>query len=798
MLTDRQRIERQRANPALLRLHRALSRLSSTITVMNTGAHPDDEQSGLLAYLRLGLGMRVVIACSTRGEGGQNALGPERLGALAALRTREMEEAARTLDADVAWLGHGPDDPVHDFGFSKDGDQTLRRWGEARIVERLVRAYRKERPDIVIPTFLDVPGQHGHHRAMTRAAEKAIGLAADPTSFPEHFAEGMRPWRVAKYYLPAWSGGGRTYDDAIPPPAATLTVEALGREPWSGAEYDRIGEWSRYFHASQGMGHWPATAKDRWPLHLLLAENSAGVEENILERLPHSLGRLAAAFNGPAAAATALVAADASIRNAIAAFPDKAGIIGRLIEAAGQLAAARAGAFADFIDRHGHRLDRKILEVDAALIEAADVFERAALSPATLSPGQTATLTVELGPGAGRWRVDVEPVLPEGITCGPQEVSVERVSFAVVAADDAPYGEPYPPAWSALGGSGAACVRLAAQFDGHTASARFELEEPFALLPSSSLAMEPDAIIAPLAGGRREWAVDPGLGGKDATFSMKVENGWSVAEDGRSVRAPETLAPGITVITPFIDGRPASRLVPIAYPHIGGIVHRQAETLRVLALDLELPKARVGYVGGGADQVELWLSRMGVDVVGLDAAALAGDLSRYTTIVIGILAFGIRKDLPQAIARLHRFVEDGGHLVTLYHRPTDGWDPRTTPLLPLHIGSPSLRWRVTDPNAEVVVLAPDHKLLAGPNAIGPGDWDGWDKERGLYFAARWHPAYQPLLSMHDPNEQPLTGALLSAGVGKGRHTHTSLSLHHQLGKLVPGAFRLMANLVQPA
>ena len=124
MLTARQRIERQKSSPALVRLHRALGRLRSTVTLMHTGAHPDDEQSGLMAYLRFGLGMRVVIACSTRGEGGQNALGPERGGALGVIRSREMEEAARILDCDVHWLGHGPDDCVHDFGFSKDGERS--------------------------------------------------------------------------------------------------------------------------------------------------------------------------------------------------------------------------------------------------------------------------------------------------------------------------------------------------------------------------------------------------------------------------------------------------------------------------------------------------------------------------------------------------------------------------------------------------------------------------------------------------------------------------------------------------
>jgi hypothetical protein len=388
-------------------------------------------------------------------------------------------------------------------------------------------------------------------------------------------------------------------------------------------------------------------------------------------------------------------------------------------------------------------------------------------------------------------------VLPEGVSAHPATPPSGDRAFAVTAADNAPYSALYTASWSSLGGNGAAFVRLSAEFDGHTAEAVFDLEEPFALLPASSLAIEPEAIVARLDDGRREWKIDPGLSGERATLSLAADAGWSVTGNGR-LRAPEALKPGLTAVTPLLDGKPAWRLAPIAYPHVGRIVHRQPEKLRVLALDLKLPGGRVGYVGGGADRVGLWLARMGVDVHDLDAAALAGDLSAYSAIVVGIFAFGIRKDLVAATARLHRYVEDGGHLVTLYHRPSDGWDPGATPPLRLEIGSPSLRWRVTDPAAEVTVLLPHHELLGGPNAIGLADWEGWDKERGLYFAARWDAAYQPLLSMHDANEQPLTGALVSAPIGKGRHTHASLVLHHQLDRLVPGAFRLMANLVQPA
>ncbi|AXV18112.1 PIG-L domain-containing protein (plasmid) [Neorhizobium sp. SOG26] len=800
MLTARERIERQMADPSLVRLHRKLSRLKSTVTMMNTGAHPDDEQNGLLAWFRLGLGMRVIIACSTRGEGGQNALGPERLGPLGVVRSRELEEAARAIDSDVSWLGHGPTDPVHDFGFSKDGDATFTRWGEARVVERLVRAYRTERPDIVIPTFLDVPGQHGHHRAMTRAAETAIGLAADPNAYPEHFTEGLKPWKVAKYYLPAWSGGGDTYDDEVPPPDATLNVLSEGRDSATGAEYDRIGEWSRYYHASQGMGHWPKQAKKAWPLHLKLSDNGSKPEQSVLEGLAASLAALADFPSLPANVSEALRSADAAIAVAITAFPDREAIISALTEAAGWLDIASSQAPAEFCELHGHRIGRKRSQVDAAILEAAEVFEAAYAEPAVISPGGAATLTVELGEGASNLKVDVEPVLPEGVSSSVQSLARERV-FSLTAASDAPLSSLYLPAWSALGGNGHAHVKVSAEIRGRTVSGTYDLAEPFAVTPAQSLTLFPDAFIVPLDAQQKDWPIKAEITGVNAPVSFKAPAGWTMkqADGGWIASATSAAKPGLIEIEPQVDGRPAYQVTPIAYRHIGRTSFRSPSALKILSLDLKLPKdARIGYVGGGADRVGLWLSRMGLDVTELDAQALTGDLSRYTTIVVGIFAFGIRKDLAAATERLHRFVEAGGHLVTLYHRPSDGWNPNETPVRRIEIGSPSLRWRVTDPRSEVTVLAPDHVLLKGPNVIGPEDWQGWDKERGLYFVSRWDDVYEPLLAMHDQNEQPLKGALISGAIGKGRHTHTSLVLHHQLDKLVPGAFRLMANLVQPA
>ncbi len=765
-MTPAARLARDEAAPALVALHRALSRLAGVVTVMQTGAHPDDEQSGLLAWLRFGRGLRTVVACSTRGEGGQNILDAAQGGALGAIRSREMEEAARVLDADVVWLGHGPDDPVHDFGFSKDGDATFVRWGEARVVARLADAYRRHRPDIVIPTFLDVPGQHGHHRAMTRAAAAAIAVAADPATA----IAGLAPWRVAKLYLPAWSGGGGTYDDEVAPPPATLVERATGRDEATGADFDRIGEWSRRRHATQGMGRWRDAPRTEWPLHLV----GGGPETSITDGLPVELG---------------VAAADEAVAAARAAFPDRARVVAALALADAALAEAPAT----------HRTARRRQEIAAALAIAAGLDVSARAWPAAVEPGGTAELSVRVASPlvAGVTGLRIAPVVPPGVSA--EAAALEPGQPCVIAvgiAPEAAFTEAFEPAWSALGGNGPASVRLEATVAGRRIAVPADLDEPLRIVPRAVLTAEPSDFVV------RRGAVRPlSLRWPEPEIALVPPAGWALDQGGGTVTLtpPADLPAGLTRIAPTLDGRPARTVFAASYPHIGAVAHARPAEIRVLCLDLAIPAgARIGVVAGPGDRLALWLARLGCDVASLDRIEPGTDLAAFTTVVVGPLAFGTRPDLGPAVPALHRFVRAGGHLVTFYQRPDQGWDADRTPPLRLAIGTPSLRWRVTDPGAPVTVMDPVHPLLVGPNQIGPGDWDGWDKDRGLYFAAARDPAYAALLAMSDHGEAPLDGALVSARVGAGRHTHVALTLHHQADRMVPGALRLLANLMQPA
>jgi len=287
---------------------------------------------------------------------------------------------------------------------------------------------------------------------------------------------------------------------------------------------------------------------------------------------------------------------------------------------------------------------------------------------------------------------------------------------------------------------------------------------------------------------------------REALVDVSAPPGWHVTqtETGCRVTAPPDLAPGRYTLGARIDGEAVQTVHRIAYDHVAPTACCVPAVVQVLACDVSLPEARIGYIGGGNDRVDTWLAAMGLRVRTLSDAELFSEvaLAEVDAIVIGIFAMRFRRSVVQAMPSLHRWIHRGGTMVTLYHRPWDNWDPETVPPARLEIGQPSLRWRVTDETASVTHLA-QHPILSTPNRIGPADWEGWHKERGLYFAKQWDTAYTPLLSMADPGQAPLTGALLVADLGKGRHIHTSLLLHHQMERLVPGAFRLMANFVSP-
>lgn len=837
MTPSQQRIMRQASQSAITKLWDSLVPLRSVCSFMQTGAHPDDETTRLLARLSKGDGVRLSYVCGVRGEGGQNDIGTELRATLGVLRTREMEQAARVLDMQLFWLNEEYDGPIFDFGLSKSPTETFEHWGHERTVAGLVRAIRTERPDVMAPTFLDIPGQHGHHRAITVATEEAITLAADPEAFPEQLAAGLRPWQVKKYYLPAWSGAGGAYDDEVPPPNATLSVDVGRFDPVHGATYAQIAQWSRIYHRTQGMGHWTDAKPDSVPLHrkFCALDNVPVAETGMFDGLPQTLSDLAD-LTPDAGLARDLVAAQGAIDDAFAAYPANAPVAAAIHRALGHVRAASQKlltAGTETARDLAHRLAIKQHQLCRASQNACLLICSAQADRYELSPGETTAVNLSVFAGADiavsdillsldtrdGWRVDGSAGTASSLAAGERLTAPFQVTVPGDAAHFFPYRfhtRPDCPDEPVTGS-------LTYTAHGQRITVPVPLEQTLAALPPVSLEIEPTGVIHNTRGPANPIAIEVKAVSNiatrvDTTVGLRLPDGWSaspeavpvsLAAPGAVASASFTLVPpaaspgtgrAIIGVVATADNTGAavsgSTIRPVVHPHIRNSYMVISAQVTVQSLPVAVPDVRVGYVDAGSDRVHYWLGQLGVGVDLLDGDFLAtGDLQRYDTIVIGIFGFRNRPDALAAIARLHDFVETGGNLITLYHRPWDNWDPERIPPRYLKVGQPSLRWRVTDPGAEVSILAPDHPLLTTPNTIGPEDWAGWVKERGLYFASAWDDAYTPLVAMADPGEGSHKGALLSARIGKGRHTHTGLILHYQMDFLVPGAFRLFANMI---
>jgi LmbE family N-acetylglucosaminyl deacetylase len=772
---DQIRLEQTRMRPRILDLWWALRPLQSVVRLMNTGAHPDDETTALLAAIGLRDGINLSYACSTRGEGGQNDIGTESGPALGALRTREMERACDLLNMRLYWHGTSPDDPIRDFRFSKSGEETMGIWGHDHLLHRFVEIVRTDRPDIILPTFLDVPGQHGHHRTMTQAAHEVMTAAADP-DFPSN----LPPWQVSKMYLPAWSGAGQAYDDDLPPPEATLTVSGSGKDPMSGWSYARIGQMSRAYHRTQGMGRWvPAGPGRDWPLHLAISHVD-GPDEALHSGLPQTLADLS---DRAPDVSQDLLSAHGYMTETVSAFPH----VGHIAKTAQKALHHLQKAEADAPDHIAHRLTAKHRQLAHVLRLALGVEASARADQVWLRPGDITDVTVEFDAGEAD-AASYSLALPYGWS---EENGQITVSSEAHQTD--PYRPEYDPADPPL-------PRIEIQLETTTVALPFA--KPPVILPDRAALIAPDAALINLKTLQRTVSVeiaDVSPAGSRVTFDLP--DGWSMRHGTGAVEItlPHDPEPGFYSLPLYVGDAPAMTEQRIAHDHVDPTAYARPAALTLRVLDVALPKAKVGYIGSGHDAVADWLKALGVDVTALTDDQITSDaaLSAFDTIVIGIFALRFREGLVSEAPRLHEWVEQGGTLVTLYHRPWDNWDPDTVPPRRLEIGQPSLRWRVTDAQAEVTHLLPDHALLNTPNQITTEDWEGWVKERGLYFAKSWDAAYTPLLSMCDPDEEPLEGALLTAEIGKGRHTHCSLVLHHQMAKLVPGAYRLMANLIAP-
>jgi LmbE family N-acetylglucosaminyl deacetylase len=845
----------------------ALRRLPSTARVLVSVAHPDDEHNGMLVRLSLGQGVRTTLFTATRGDGGQNEIGPELFEALGVLRTEELM-AIHRYDGVEQLFGR-----AYEFGFSFSVEETLAKWGREETLGDIVRAIRTVRPDVILTLPLRAPGGGQHHQAIAQLTLEAFRAAADPARFPEQVREGLPPWQARKLYEGGVGGSSERLDGAPPISVSTATFD-----PILGMTWQEMGSLARAAHKCQGMGQLKASPGTGAGIFSLIDSEpkAAAQERDILDGVDGSVGGLLRFVPQGHSERAAVAATVSDIERAIdaarAAFSPDAPW--RTVPALSNgLTAVRR--LRSRVDESGlpataryelsHRLAQKERDFLEALPLALGLTMEVTASDDRVVPGQTFAVTASVwnqGPEPLR-SVDLRVSAPPGWTVEtkehtPGEVPSGASARAVVAVrvpDDARASQPYwrrrsaadrydvvagaddlrpwdpPPVAATLSYS---VGGVAATLDG-PAIWRYgrllsgEKQKEVAVVPALSVRVSPDVAVVPAlhAGARTQIRVrvrSEAKNAEPATVRIEAPAGWQVepaeaalafCAEGEEVAsrfelvAPPQLPAGeYRVRAVAVQGGREYRegYQEIAYDHVQERLLYRPAAARVVALDVSVSKdARVGYVMGAGDEVASAIRQLGVPVDLLDEDDLAfADLSRYTTLVTGIRAYQTRADLRTYHQRVMDFVLKGGNLVVQYNKfefNSRGTGAATgdSPFAPYPAAVSSNRVSVEE--APVRLLRADASVLLSPNRIGEADFQGWVQERGLYFLDARDTRYEELLSSADPwpnNPGEKKGLLVEARVGKGTWTYVGLGLFRQLPAGVPGAYRLLANLVSRA
>lgn len=854
----------ERPNHAALGL--LLRQLDSVGTLMMSTAHPDDENNALLARYKFQHGLRTALVSATRGNGGQNEIGPEIFESLAVLRTEELL-AAHRIDGAEQYFARAVD-----FGFSFSRDETFERWHRDEILKDYVYWIRKLRPDVIIGFVWDhTQGGGQHHQASSDITAEAFRLAADPAKYPEQIKAGLRPWQASKfYYTGNFFGGG----DKVP--AETICrVDGNQFDPLIGRTYNELGAEARSMHMCQGMSQLyslPGPQPRNYVLHdTVLTTPKADQNSDILAGVDTSLrGLTRFGVGGSPALGLAIEALEGQVRSAKAAFESK-GIAGaraalpQVLTTIRGLRAQLPNMQPDEARRFevDFRLEQKERQAEEALRVAYGLRVDVLADDGLVVGGQPTRVTLRAFAGAGDG-VAVKAVSFAGLegaaTCEAKAIEGGRpfvcdATLTVPASsrlttaywkrlpdrdyydfDPAvPFGLPFEPTPYAatvtytIGGLDQQ-VTHPVQFrhEGNVFSG--EKRHELLVVPALAVRLGADIVAFPGGGQTRDLTVTVTNHTKSAgkaEVTLELPRGWTARpavqavsfareDEARQVRFAITPPAGARAGRYDVkavarrDGQTFDQgYEAIEYPHISRrhLVSAAAGSLKVLDIQ-PLTDVTVGYIMGVGDQVPPALVQLGASVEFLSPEQLASaDLSKYTVVMTGVRAYERRGDLRAYNQRLLDYASQGGTVIVQYNKyefneaqygPYPGTVGRPSPN-PGPFGRFNAD-RVTDENAPVTVLVPDHPVFNSPNKVGEATWKGWVQERGLYFfgTEAADKRYVDLVEMADPfpnNPGVKRGALVEARVGQGRWIYVGLNLWRQLPAGTDGAYALMANLL---
>jgi len=790
----------------------AIQKLRVTGSVLYIAAHPDDENTRLLAYLAKGRLYRTGYLSITRGDGGQNLIGEEQGVELGLIRTQELL-AARRIDGAEQYFTR-----AYDFGYSKTTEEALRIWDKNRILSDVVWVIRRFQPDIIITRFPpDSRAGHGQHSASAVLAREAFDAAGDSSLFPEQFQYGVRPWKARRLIWNTYNFGSSNTTNSD-----QYRLDVGGFNPLLGKSYGEIASESRSQHKSQGFGV-PRQRGQQWEYFTQVA--GAGWNTDIMEDVNTGWNRIP--VGQPIEQQIRLIEENFKADNPAASLPS-------LIALYQKIKALPDGYWRDEKLKETHLLIEKVsgLYVEASSPDPYTVQGDSLHIQLTVLNRSKSILQLKeirlIGVDSVVIRED-KPLL--------QEI-IYKNRFDLLLSTTHPLTQPY---WLGEEPKGFYDVKNPLKIGQPDADPAFEvsftcvvegqiftfskpvyyrftdpvkgeLYWPVAVVPKMVVQVEPEVLVVRSS---EEKQLDLSIRSfsriplSTQTVEIIHQKGYLSSRLNTyttdSVLSPETdlgvslkLAGNLSekTISPFIQegsNKWNRNLREIRTDHLPRILYTKQSDVRVVKTSIRVNTRRIGYVKGAGDQVPEAILELGYKLVYLEEKDMVSEtLKELDVVVTGVRAYNVHPWLTRAYPVLMEFVKNGGVLLVQYNTNSQIGPLRTkmSPF-PLNIS----RNRVTEEDAPVSFLLPEHPVLNYPNKITVDDFKGWVQERSVYEADVFDSSFVSILSMHDTGEPDRKGSLLVADYGKGRFIYTGLSMFRQLPAAVPGAYRLLANLL---
>lgn len=799
-------------------IYREIKTLKQLPKVLYLAAHPDDENTGLLSWLINDQNVETGYLSLTRGDGGQNLLGTEQGAALGLIRTHELLEA-RKLDGAQQFFTR-----AIDFGFSKNTADTFKQWDENSIIADVVWVIRQFRPDVIICRFPPTAAAgHGQHAASAVVAEKAFKLAGDKTAFPDQLKY-VNVWQPKRVLWNTFRFGG------VNTTAENQLKVTVGQyDAQLGMGYGELAGLSRSLHKSQGAGTQSvAGIRTEYFAHVMGEPAKTSLFDGVTKTwtsqgnadIDQSLDQIISAFNfnNPELSLPALLA----LRKKVAALKnadlkkDKMKSLDNIILSCagfmGEVVTNQAEAVAG--DHYNFRLNLISRAANPVVLENVQWLNQAENFNRKLSKDSLITIQHDI-------QIPADTALTEPYWLAKPPVNAATFSVPNDTLIGLPEAESPLNVWVGLKiGSEKFQVKLPLSFK-KLDPVRGDVVEALRIVPALELKFTQPLYVAKenedlhlslnikvnsnkqfnkgilnlMYNGERLGGTDiSSLNGKDFTIDYMIpKTKLTAINSSRLTLDANFVADGITY---------HKKQVLIQYPHLPSLQYFAPATATVMKGDIQAKVKKVGYIEGAGDFIPDFLRIAGIQVDVLkdedfygNPDEIAGNgsqnkLLQYDAIVLGVRANNTEKKLGRWMPFLWSYVKTGGNLVMQYNTNQD----TTVDKLGMYNFSIANK-RVTEENAAVTFLNPNHKLLNFPNKITADDFKGWVQERGAYFPTQWDAAYEPLFEMHDTDEEPLQGSTLYAKYGKGNFIYTPLAFFRQLPAGNVGAARLFFNFL---